>query len=325
MNLFRVATSGSGKPQRLATVGEDGSEVSISHHAQRLVYTRESYCVNIWRLEVPDPDQRKMGTATRLIASSTRIDAQPQFSPDGKRIAFSSNRTGSSEIWICDSDGSNPQQLTSRGVTSGNPDWSPDGEQIVFDSKSAGISQVYLISINGGKAKPLTTGPASNFQPSWSRDGKWIDFTSDRGGDWQIWKVPASGGDVVRVTRNRSASASEPPDDQWLYFLKSKGVTGDWSLWKIPTKGGEESRVLESANQVAIGREGIYFAPGRRRFTGPYPIRFLDFLTREIRTVFEAERRIANWRLSVSPNGKQILYPQMEQEGSDLMLVENFR
>ena len=91
-SLFRIATSGSGKPQRLAGVGEDGSEAAISQRTQRLVYTREFIDVNIWRLEIPGP-QGKISPPTKLI-SSTRVDANARFSPDGKRIAFSSNRSG---------------------------------------------------------------------------------------------------------------------------------------------------------------------------------------------------------------------------------------
>ena len=321
-NLFRVAASGSGKPQRLATVGEGGSEVAISHRTRRLVYTRESTDWNIWRLETSDFSQKKTGAPTRLIAS-TYLDFLPEFSPDGKKIAFNSNRTGDFQIWICDSDGSNPQQLTSRGVACGFPHWSPDGQQIAFESGSAGASfQIYIISINGGKLKPLTSGLANNGHPNWSRDGKWIYFSSDRSGDWQIWKVPASGGDAVWVTRNGGVGASESPDSQWVYYSKNAPAP---SLWRVPKNGGEESQVLESIGWLAfvIAREGIYFAPGVKS-TGPYSIRFLDFSTEKVRTVLEGERKIHGF-LSASRDGKQILYTQIDQEGTDLMLVENFR
>src|SRR5262245_36480496 len=214
-----------------------------------------------------------MGSATRLIGS-TRVDGHPQFSPDGKRIAFHSNRTGSFEIFICDSDGSNPQQLTSRGPC-GNPHWSLDGEQIAVDSASSGTSQSCPISINAANVTPWTSGPDFNARPNWSSDGKWIYFLSDRSGDWQIWKVSASGGDAVRVTRNGGVVACESPDGQWAYFVKRDGRV--YSLWRVPTNGGEESRVLESANEIAIVREGVYFAPGRKSAASPYPIsiRFL--------------------------------------------------
>ena len=149
-NLFRIAASGSGKPQRLAGVGEDGSEATISLRTQRLVYTRELIDVNIWRLEVPNP-QGKISSPVKLI-SSTRVDGTAQFSPGGKKIVFGSNRTGNFEIWTCDSDGSNAQQLTSLasvGGFCGSPRWSPDGERIAFDAILEKQAEIYVISANG--------------------------------------------------------------------------------------------------------------------------------------------------------------------------------
>src|SRR2546422_5358358 len=145
-NLFRIAASGSGKPQRLAGVGEDGAEAAISRGTQRLVYTRELIDVNIWRLELPGP-HGKISAPMQLI-SSTRVDGRAQFSPDGKKIVFSSNRTGIMENWICDSDGSNAQQLTSLGGYCGDPHWSPDSERIAFDSNVDGQWEIYVISAN---------------------------------------------------------------------------------------------------------------------------------------------------------------------------------
>jgi len=119
-NLFRVAASGSGKLRRLASVGEDGYEAAISSLAHRLAYTRGSFDSNIWRVEVPSP-HGKTSPAMELI-SSTRDDVEAQFSPDGKRIVFDSSRSGSDEIWVCDTDGSHAVQLTSFGIgNSGAP------------------------------------------------------------------------------------------------------------------------------------------------------------------------------------------------------------
>jgi eukaryotic-like serine/threonine-protein kinase len=98
-NLCRITASGSGKPQRLAGVGEDGLESAISRHTQRLVYTRHFIDVNVWRLEVPGP-HGKISSPIKLIYS-TRADGHAQFSPDGKKVVFDSNRSGSYQVWIC--------------------------------------------------------------------------------------------------------------------------------------------------------------------------------------------------------------------------------
>src|SRR5262249_42320704 len=150
----------------------------ISRRSQRLVYTREVVDVNVWQVEVPSL-QGKPRSPTKLI-SSTRFDGYAQFSPDGKRIAFSSGQTGSFEIWISSSDGSNAYQLTSRGGYCGAPHWSPDGERIVFESAERAQWGIYVVNAKGGKPKRLTNGPTTDMAPSWSQDGSWIYFGSDR-------------------------------------------------------------------------------------------------------------------------------------------------
>ncbi len=272
-SLFRIAASGSGKPQRLAGVGEDGSEAVISRRTQRLVYTRELLDTNIWRLEVPGP-QAKISLPMKLI-SSTRVDEHAQFSPDGKKIVFSSNQTGSFEIWISDSGGSNQQPLTSLGGYCGTPHWSPDGERIAFISNVDRRWEIYVIDVNGGKPKRLTNNPAHDAEPNWSRDGRWIYFSSNRSGESQVWKVPADGGEAVRVTRKGGALALESPDSQWIYYTKD---LSDSSLWKMPRDGGEETQVLESVryDAFAIVKEGIYFIP-RPDSAGRYSIQFFNF------------------------------------------------
>ena len=320
--LFRIAASGSGKSQRLAAVGEDGSEPAISRRTQRLVYTRELSDANIWRLEVPGP-HGKMGSPEKLIFS-TRNDWEAEFSPDGKRIVFSSNRTGSFEIWICDSDGSNVVQLTSLAGYSGSPHWSPDGERIAFSSIPEQQWGIYVTSANGGKPKRLTTSPATTALPSWSRDGKWIYFTSDRIGEYQVWKVPAGGGEAVQVTRKGGVVALESADGQWVYYTKNDGPS---SLWRVPTEGGQEAQVLESVDKRAfvIVNEGIYFIPSPNS-AGHYSIQFFNFATKKIRSITAIDGLVNNDAgLSVSPDGRWILYSQNDQVGSDLMLVENFR
>ena len=91
---------------------------------------------------------------------------QPQLSPDGRRVAFASDRSGEWEIWLADPDGSNAVQLTSMGApVTGYPRWSPDGERIVFHSNLEGQCEVYVIPAAGGKPRNLTSHPASDCVP----------------------------------------------------------------------------------------------------------------------------------------------------------------
>ena len=320
-SLFWIASSGSGKPRRLAGCGEDGSEPSISCHGHRLAYTRALTDVNIWRLEVPGTGG-KTNSPMRFI-SSTRFDGGAQFSPDGKKIVFSSDRSGSDAIWVCDDDGSNPVRLTLSAMSAlGSPRWSPDGERVAFDSNVDGQWEVYVIGVDGGKPKRLTHNSANDFRPCWSGDGEWIYFRSNRSGESQIWKMPSGGGEAVQVTRNGGYEPVESPDGKWLYYCKGEMAS---SLWRVSTEGGEESQVLESVflRGFAVVKEGIYFIP-RPDSASRCSIQFFDAATTRTRLIATIEKPV-RWRLSVSPDGRWILYSQVDEVGSDLMLVENFR
>src|SRR5262249_5167733 len=159
-----------GTPEPLAVGGEGASTLAISRQGNRLAYSREIRDTDIWRVGISD--SKNTGSPTRLI-SSTRPDYGPQYSPDGKRIAFTSGRSGNTEMWVCDDDGQNPVQLTSfAGPDLGSPRWSPDGRQIAFDSVAAGNRDIFVISAEGGKPRPFTEDASDEVRPSWSRDGR---------------------------------------------------------------------------------------------------------------------------------------------------------
>jgi eukaryotic-like serine/threonine-protein kinase len=262
--LWRMAASGAGVPEPLPFAGMSVYAPTISRQGRRLAYAQYVGDVNIWRVEIPGP-HGKVSPPMKLI-SSTLLDHLPQFSPDGKRIAFQSYRSGSPEIWVCDSDGSAASQLTQfGGPETKHPRWSPDGKRLVFDSRPEGTGAIYVIGAQGGRPQRLTHDPAEEGAASWSRDGKWIYFASNRTGEEQVWKMPANGGEAVRVSREGGFSPFESPDGRAVYYIKAdKEVT---SLWKVPVDGGQESQVLGSiwAHNFAVVNRGIYFIPGPDR------------------------------------------------------------
>jgi Tol biopolymer transport system component len=315
-----MAASGVGRPQQLASLGEQVSHPAISRQGHRLAYEFYLADMNIWRVEVPG-SHGKTNPPLKFI-SSTRYDSQAQYSPDGKKIAFGSDRSGSNEIWVCDSNGSNAVQVTSSGgALSIDPQWSPDSQRLVFGSNGEGQPEIYVVSINGGKPQRLTSDPADDQNPRWSHDGQWIYFDSNRSGEG-IWKVPAQGGEALQVTRNGFGPIESP--DGIFVFYHQKELDGNISLWKVPVEGGEERQVLEVPIvwfSFAITDEGIYFAPKAESAAGA-SIQFFSFATRSVKQIATIDN--VGYGLSVSPDRRWIIYSQLDQAGSDLMLVENF-
>jgi Tol biopolymer transport system component len=324
-SLWKVPASG-GDPEPLSVGQADALQPSLARDGHHLAYTLGPWNINIWRYEVR-PGSRRKTSPTKLIASTGINDSQ-QFSPDGKRIGFASTRSGTWQVWVCDSDGSNPLQLTSfGGRETGTPSWSPDGRQIAFGSYiTEGHGEVYAVNAEGGRPRRLTTatGTSNNAVPSWSRDGKWIYFASDRTGAWQTWKMPAEAGQAVQVTKKGGMAAFESPDGKTLYYAKGQTVPG---LWKLPLQGGEETPVLEQLGAGywgywAVVQDGIYFYDANTK-----AIEFFSFATHKITEIAKPEK--APWRynpgLAVSPDGRWLLYAQFDEDTSHIMLVENFR
>ncbi|HEX6622898.1 MAG TPA: LpqB family beta-propeller domain-containing protein, partial [Pyrinomonadaceae bacterium] len=163
--------------------------------------------------------------------SSTRADSGPQYSPDGRKVVFSSSHTGPLEVWACEADGSNPVQVTSFGGPHvGSPRWSPDGRQIVFDSPAEGHRDIYVVGVDGGKPRRLTVEASADVRPSWSRDGRFVYFGSDRGGGWQVWKAPAEGGATIQLTKGGGREAFDSPDGKFVYYTKADAP----GLWRVP-------------------------------------------------------------------------------------------
>jgi Tol biopolymer transport system component/DNA-binding winged helix-turn-helix (wHTH) protein len=340
--LWRIGVSGSdtrsGQPARLP-FGDNALCPAISRRGHRLAYAAGFGHYSIWRMAAPGgPSARDVPRArsfNRSFISSTRSDLFPHFSPDGRRIAFVSTRSGKMEIWVCDSDGSSPVQLTSfHGPTVTTPRWSPDGRRIAFDSDAAGGDfDIWVIGADGGKPVRMTTHRANDGNPSWSHDGRWIYFDSNRTGEQQVWKLAADGGDAIQLTRDGAWAPLESPDGKFLYYTKDLGASrepGGTSVWKVPLSGGQAAMVLKGLStyiNLAILDKGIYFVPVPDAVSGT-SIQFLDLQKNQIRRIASLERPVGGGDfggLAISPDGQWILYVQTDQGGAELRLVENFR
>jgi Tol biopolymer transport system component len=266
---------------------------------------------------------------SKLFANSTRIEASMRFSPDGKRIAFVSHRSGNPEIWVGGRDASGLQQITSLRATQlvvGG--WSPDGANIVFDAAIAGNSDVYVVRSDGGSARRLTSEPSTDGIPSWSSDGRWIYFSSTRAGVIaDVWRMSAEGGEATRITRNGGFGPKESPDGKFLFYLDHyPGLNRPTKLMRGAVDGGQESVVLERVRPFlwSVTESGIVFVTREADFDAIDSYRFSDQrVTRVGRLGFRIPGTFTH--MTVSHDGRWALATEMVRFDSDLMLLDNFR
>ena len=321
-NLWRMPATG-GTPQPVEGVSGAAYRPSVARHDDQLVYEQVNSLDTIWQLHLKD-ERHPVGPPVRLL-SGRGLARKPDFSPDGKKIAFESNRMGYSDIWVCDSDGSSYSQLTSLHGSAATARWSPDGHYIAFEAITTDFWEVYVLEYPGGTPRMLPTFPGTNNGvPRWSLDGQWIYFYSaHEKGVYQLWKVPFKGGTPIRVTTGDGGIyVVESPDRRFLYYAK----WGEPGLWKMPLEGGPETRILENTDHWdwTIAPNGIYFVDLTFRPFGR--IEFFDFATRSITPIFTVEKPVSQFGgLTLSPDGKSLLFGQSEIDESYLMLVKNFR
>jgi DNA-binding winged helix-turn-helix (wHTH) protein len=235
----------------------------------------------------------------RTIISGDGGAAGPQFSPDGKRIAFMSNRTGPWQIWVSNTDGSEPRQVSFTS-SAGTPRWSPDGHNIVFDGPGDGGSSIFVVRADGsGRSVAVAEG----LVPSYSRDGQWIYFASDRIDDWQVWKVHSSGGNAVQVTHDGGFAALEGLDG-YLYYAKTRNAAPE--VWRVPLSGGEENLVSRRVrprtwSSWTVTRTGILFVEDLR--DGKTALSLYDPAKQVVRDL--APLDTAPFWMAATPDGKR--------------------
>jgi Tol biopolymer transport system component len=286
----------------------------------KLAYSSLSRRSSLWRRDLV----RSETSAVELIPSS-RSQFDAQYSPDGGKIAFVSFRSGLQGVWISNADGTDLVQVSDPHYASGSPQWSPDGHKIAFDSHPGERWEIYKVDITERKPRQLLTSITNVIRPHWSNDGRWIYFSSMESGKMGIYRCPALGGDADLLSRGlEDVNARESLDGKAIYFASSH----DKSTLKqiaLPLQTKAESN-LEGLPKIYLAelwtlyQSGIYFVPAAT----PRSLFYFDLTSKQARKIFEAEGDFGDG-LSVSPDGRWIMYSLVGEENSDIMLIDHFQ
>jgi dipeptidyl aminopeptidase/acylaminoacyl peptidase len=205
-------------------------------------------------------------------------------------------------------------------VPIGTPRSSPDAREIVFDTVRNGHSAIAIMSADGSNPHVFAADPWDDMMPSWSHDGRWVYFTCRINGEVQVCRKPVGTGATMPIASKGGSDPRESPDGRFVFYAATKGI------WQVPRDGGRETP-LPGLSDVDPGRywtvagDSIYLLRSSRK---PWTVYRYILATHSISPVATIEKapNFGSPGLSVSPDLAYLLFGQIDQEGTDIVMVE---
>jgi eukaryotic-like serine/threonine-protein kinase len=327
LNLWRIGIDPMGRPatqpEQLTTGAGDDIEPTASPDGRRLAFAVRGVNSDLWRMPL-SPETGQSTGAPQPVVLTTRVESRGAWSPDGKSIAFNSDRLGEMNIWVHRVSDSTERQLTQGPGGDYQPDWSPDGHTLVFFSARAGNADIWSVQVSDGKLTRLTDDPATDTNPFYSPDGRWIAFISDRGGRADVWVMRADGSVPRRLTHEGAGGhfLRWSRDSRSIVFRSESGTqiriyrvsVDDGSLTRLPDVASG-AHMSYSPNQSLVldvkGHKSLWVYP----LDGQPPRQVFGFPNPEVRIDYPV------W----SPDGRWVLFDRAAPKGGDLWLLEAIR
>ncbi|GAA4854668.1 winged helix-turn-helix domain-containing protein [Luteimonas vadosa] len=307
--LWRVVP---GRPAERLRGGE-AFAIAFDHVHRRLVFDNIRPRTNIWSTRIgADGDA---DAPVRAVAS-TRIDFRPSVSPDGRRLAFVSDRTGHYEVWLADATGDAQRRLTQwQAADISRPAWSPDGRTLAYAVLRDGRWTGFLDPMDGTVRQRIPV--EGQFRhPTWSPDGRWVLHADEQGirrvspGQWRVERVLDQAGAVPLFVR-----------DQAVYFLQP----GRPGIQRLPSQGPPDTLLAEHELVVP---EAISSGGGHLYFIGSTPqdgIRRLfahDMDSGGTRAILPLVAYARHAHTTATLDGATVYFSQTDDAESDLVVID---
>ncbi|MFZ0935128.1 MAG: LpqB family beta-propeller domain-containing protein [Bryobacteraceae bacterium] len=321
---LQLVDTRSGHMRPLTFFTNDAMEASVSPDGKRIVFVAGEDNFDV--ISVPLD-----GSPARTLYGTRRNELDPSWAPGADQFAYSTDRTGTSEIWLHSvGEGWDRPLVTVKDLGQAwvaeisEPNFSPDGRRLAYCVAGGNSHSIYVSAVAGGKPVRLSTENADERSPSWNGDGSSIAFLRNNGGNWSLVKA-ASGGNSVPTVIREGCLPSHPrwnrANGHWIACVTSDGLT-------LISEDGKESLPLTQNRWLVFGWSrdgkvlyGISETAARRRI-----IASIDIETRVEKTLGDLPLSVAAdvRGFSLAPDGASFATSVSNPSG-DIWTLEGFR
>jgi len=327
LNLWRIPVGGDGRaagPAEQVTTGAgDDVEPAIASDGRRVVFAVRGINADLWRLPVSPTTGQATGAPTALLTTS-RVESRGAWSPDGRRIAFNSDRLGEMNIWTRELESGAERQITTGAGGDYQPEWTPDGSSLVFFSARGGNADIWRLKVADGTLTRLTDDPFIETNPFPSPDGASVAFLSDRSGRNEVWMMAADGSRQRQLTSVGAGGhfLRWTDDGRAIVFRAENGsqirpmrvTIADTALTQLPEVASGAHMSFSPSREVIMdvrGHKALWAYP----LDGRPAAKVFEFPNPDVRIDYPV------W----SPDGRWVLFDRAAPLGGDLWTMEGLQ
>jgi Tol biopolymer transport system component/predicted Ser/Thr protein kinase len=324
MNVWRVLVDTLGAPvgpaRQLTTGAGEDVQIAAASTGGRIAISILKLNADLWRLPL-DPATLTQSGAPQPVVETTREDSRGAWSPNGKHIAFNSDRRGNMNIWVHSLEEGRDRQLTEGPGGDYQPTWSPGGDKLVFFSSRAGNPDIWVVDVASAELSQLTQTPSIDINPFYSPNGRYIAYQSDVGGRREAWVVNADGHNGRALTRGGVTGHFMLwlPDSEALIFRSPS--SGGYSILKVGLDGEEVEEFVR-----VTGGHHMSFGPDHARVVdvvGHKTVWVTNVSSGDASVLFESDDPSVRIDYPVcSPDGRWLLFDRVRPQGGDIWLVD---